>query len=88
MAGAINTPAYRRFLELLIAFRKERGISQLQMAERLGRHSTWVSKSELGERRLDPIEVTILADAMDVEADELFALVKRAVAETQNSSKL
>ena len=87
MAGAINTPAYRRFLELLIAFRKERGVSQLQVAQRLGRHSTWVSKSELGERRLDPVELTILAEAMGVEADELFALVKRAVEETAFGAK-
>jgi transcriptional regulator with XRE-family HTH domain len=39
------------------------GISQVEMARRLGRGQTWVSKCELGERRVDFVELEDWAGA-------------------------
>ena len=51
------SPRYGRFRALLRKIREEAGLSQTQLAEKLGKAQTFVSKSELGERRIDFLEV-------------------------------
>jgi transcriptional regulator with XRE-family HTH domain len=40
----------------------EAGLTQTQAAASLHRHQSYVSKSESGERRIDPIELAEFAD--------------------------
>lgn len=47
---------YRQLLELLVAARKTAGMTQQQLASKLGRPQSFVSKFEKGERRLDVVE--------------------------------
>ena len=54
--------AYSRMLTLLRAARLEAGLTQSEVAARLRVNQTWVSKVEIGERRLDPIELVRLAE--------------------------
>ncbi|WP_119258004.1 helix-turn-helix domain-containing protein [Shinella zoogloeoides] len=51
-------------IDLLIAARKDAGLSQMQVGERLGQRQTFVSKYELGERRLDAAEFVVIARAI------------------------
>jgi transcriptional regulator with XRE-family HTH domain len=55
------SPEYRFFLKRLIQARQDAGLSQRQAAARLGRLQSYVSKSELGERRVDAIELAEFA---------------------------
>lgn len=48
---------YRHLLAELRNARVEAGVSQAQLAEALGQLQTYVSKCELGDRRLDVIEL-------------------------------
>lgn len=48
---------YVLFLKELREARLHAGLSQLQLAEALGQRQTFVSKCELGDRRLDVIEL-------------------------------
>lgn len=48
---------YRRFLKRLRQARTDAGLTQTQVAKALRRPQTFVSKAELGERRLDVLEV-------------------------------
>lgn len=48
---------YVLFLKQLREARLQAGLSQLQLAEALGQRQTFVSKVELGDRRLDVIEL-------------------------------
>ena len=50
-------PAYRRFLARLRAARREAGLTQEEVARRLGRSQAFVSKSESGDRRVDVVEL-------------------------------
>lgn len=50
------SPRYGRFRALLRKVREEAGLSQTVLAKRLGKTQTFVSKSELGERRIDFLE--------------------------------
>lgn len=45
--------------------RREKGLTQAQVAARLDRPQSFVSKYESGERRLDLIELRAVADALD-----------------------
>jgi len=54
-------PEYRRFLARLRAARLAIGLTQVEVARRLGRPQSFVSKSETGERRLDIVELASLA---------------------------
>ena len=47
---------YERFCDLLIEARKKSGLSQEDVAEKLGRPQSYVSKCESGTRRMDVIE--------------------------------
>lgn len=49
--------AYQAFLKRLIKARKDAGLLQTEVSERMGKARTFVSKCELGERRVDAIEL-------------------------------
>lgn len=53
--------AYRNFLIRLIEARKQAGLTQVDVAKRLGRAHSFISKCELGERRVDFVELRQLA---------------------------
>ncbi len=53
--------AYRNFLVRLIEARKQAGLTQVDVAKRLGRAHSFISKCELGERRVDFVELRQLA---------------------------
>jgi transcriptional regulator with XRE-family HTH domain len=55
-------PEYRRMLARLRQAREEAGLTQAEVGRRLGVRQTLVSKMELGERRIDPIELVRFAE--------------------------
>lgn len=58
-------PVYRRFTERLVRARHEAGLTQAQVAARLGKPQSFVSKSEAGERRVDAVELAAFAALYD-----------------------
>lgn len=57
--------AYLTFLERLRAARLGKGLTQTQAAALLGRDQYWLSRCETGARRVDVVELLILADIYD-----------------------
>ncbi len=55
--SATQTPRYRFMLKRLRRAREAAGLTQVQVAKKLGRPQSYVTKCELGERRIDPIEL-------------------------------
>ena len=55
----------------LVELRKARGLTQVEMAERLGATQSFVSKYERGELRLHGVLIIKLAAALRVSTDEL-----------------
>lgn len=53
---------YTRFLERLRQARLDAGLTQEDVASRLGVRQNFVSKMETGERRIDPVELAELAE--------------------------
>lgn len=52
---------YRRMLDRLREARQAAGLTQVEVAQRLGAPQQFVSQVELGERRIDPLELKELA---------------------------
>lgn len=57
MPHPIHDPRYQRVATLLAQIRRERGLLQQDVADKLGRPQAYVSKVESGARRLDLIEL-------------------------------
>jgi len=51
-------------IELLIAARKNAGITQVELGKRIGQRQTFISKFEQGERRLDIAEFIAVSRAI------------------------
>jgi transcriptional regulator with XRE-family HTH domain len=71
VAKSIYSKRYRQFLDLLIQARKEADLTQVEVASRLDRPQSFVSKYENGERRLDVVEFLDVAKAIDFDAVKL-----------------
>jgi transcriptional regulator with XRE-family HTH domain len=61
----ITTEEHFRLCRALRARRHYVGLRQIDVCERLGVNSTFVSKYEKGERRLDLIELREVCEALD-----------------------
>ena len=55
--ATLHSEGYQRFLTEIRAVRTQAGFSQAVLASRLGKPPSYVAKSELGERRLDVLEM-------------------------------
>lgn len=53
--------AHKNFLARLIEARKQAGMTQADVAKRLGKAHSFISKCEIGERRVDFVELQQLA---------------------------
>lgn len=71
LTKSVFTPTYARFRELLTEARERAGLTQRQLAERLNRPQSYVSKFERGERRLDVVEYLDVAKALRLDPFEL-----------------
>jgi transcriptional regulator with XRE-family HTH domain len=62
MQKTIHSKKYRVLIDKLRAARKEAGLTQLQVAKKLKKTQSYISKVEVGEQRIDVIELKMFAD--------------------------
>lgn len=72
MTKSLHTPAYTALLRTLIDTRKRSGMTQQDVADRLGKPQSYIAKVEGAERRLDIVEFVALAKAMDENPTAVF----------------
>ena len=70
MAESKLTQAEDLFREMLRELRQEKGLTQAQVAQRLGSPQSYVSKYETGERRLDFVETVFVCEALDIPLED------------------
>jgi transcriptional regulator with XRE-family HTH domain len=63
---------YRLLIRMLRETREAEDVAQTELARTLGITQTFISKVERGERRLDPVELTELLEALGVQPDAWF----------------
>jgi len=77
MPNPIHSLSYRIFRQMLAESRVSKGMLQQEVAEKLGKHQSYVSKYERGERRLDFTEFVTLADVLAIDVAEFIELYRR-----------
>lgn len=65
---SVFTQKYDRFRLLMIEARKSADLTQAELATKLSRPQSFVSKYERGERRLDVVEFLEVARALGMDA--------------------
>lgn len=65
--ASVYSDEYQRVINALKKARKEKGITQTQLAEALGKPQSFIAKVESGERRLDVVEFVHLARLVEVD---------------------
>ena len=73
----IRTKIHRQLVDFLIAQRQELGLSQMDLAARVKRSQTWVSRVELGGRRIDIVEFLLLARALEFDPVKAIKMLSR-----------
>jgi len=71
-----NNLDYDRFRSVLRDMRREAGLRQSELADRLGRPQSFVSKYESGQRRLDFVEVERVCKALGASLRELISRIE------------
>src|SRR3546814_19663901 len=79
MPKTLRTPRQQRLQKLLARVRKAKNLTQVDVAERLGRPQSFVAKYEGGERRLDVIEFIDVAEALETDPRPLLAKILRCL---------
>lgn len=73
---SVFTKEYEQLLSQLVEARKRQGLTQSDLAVKLGRIQTFVSKYERGERRLDVVEFIHVAHALGLKVAPLIASIE------------
>ena len=69
--ASVYSDEYQRVINALKKARKEKGITQAQLAEALGKPQSFIAKVENGERRLDVVEFVHLARLLEINFEQL-----------------
>lgn len=75
MPKTIFGGGHPHLVAVLIEARQASGLTQAQLAERVGKDQTFISIIERGQRRVDVLEFVALAKAMRADPERLFAEV-------------
>jgi transcriptional regulator with XRE-family HTH domain len=67
-----KTAEHAKLGKWLANIREALGMTQVQLAKRLGKTQSFVAKTETGQRRLDVVEFIALAKALGTSPERLF----------------
>lgn len=79
MKKSVYSRAQKVLREGLVAARKEAGLTQQELADKLGKPQSFVAKYEGGERRLDVVEFAQVAAEIGCDAIKTFKKIAKAV---------
>lgn len=79
MVNTINRSEYDAVRLVLVKQRQVEGLTQVELASRLGRTQSFVSKYELGERRLDVVEFIAICRALEVSPTAVMKLIWKQI---------
>ncbi len=79
MGRWVSSPSYRATVEVLVDARKAAGLTQRELAARLGRPYSMIANIERGERRIDVVEFIAVARALGIGELELMKRASAAI---------
>lgn len=79
MAGAIYSEAQLSVARIFAESRRAAGLKQGQLATAIGKHQSYISDIERGQRRIDLLELYAIARALNLDPADLYARLVRDV---------
>ena len=76
-------PQRKKFLVLLKDIRHQNGVRQVELANQLGVPQSFISKYELGERRLDILELRQICHLIGISLDDFIHQLEEKLNETE-----
>lgn len=84
MTRSTHYPRYQLFLDALRKARVDAGITQTELAERVGNRQVFISKLERGDRRMDVVDLFEYCEEAEI---DVLAFVRRLKASFEGSPK-
>ena len=75
MPKTVFSQPYQRLVEVLADARRDAGLTQAELAARVGKDQSFISIIEGAQRRVDLLEFYALARALELDPVELFQAV-------------
>ena len=80
MASELHDPRYRRLIELLVAARKSKGLTQRELAALSGRTQQYIGRYEKCDREIGIFAILDMAAVLEVDG---FDLARQAVGSSE-----
>lgn len=77
MSRTLGSPRHEVLRAFLVERRKKAGLTQVEVARKLGRHQSFVATVESGQRRIDVVELLDFADAIRFDPRDLIKRMSR-----------
>ena len=75
MEKTLSSKAHAKLVRMLIDKREAAGMTQTELANRLGEYQSFVARLESGQRRIDVVELIEIGKALGFEASEFVKTV-------------
>jgi len=80
----IHAKEYHVLIALLRELREQKQLTQKDLADKIGSDQTFISKIEIGERRVDIIELKYICEALEVGIVEFISQVELKIKNKKN----
>ena len=77
MGKTLGSKRHQALIDLLIEKREAAGLTQSDLATRLGEYQSFVARLESGQRRVDVVEFLDLAEALGFDPAKAIAVLKK-----------
>ena len=84
MAKTIHSEGHEALCAELIRIRQAKGLTQADLASELSYHQSMIARIESGQRRIDVVELIVLARALGVSAESVTNVLVSTTPEAQN----
>lgn len=77
LGKTLGSARHKLLVDLIVAKREAAGLTQTQLAEKLGEYQSFVARLESGQRRIDVIEFLELASKLGFDPTKAIRLIGR-----------
>ncbi len=77
MGKTLGSKRHKALIDLLIERREAAGMTQADLADRLGEYQSFVARLESGQRRIDVVELLDLAEILGFDAAKAVASLRK-----------
>ncbi len=77
VAKTLGSERQKALISLLIEAREKAGLTQTELAEKIGEYQSFVARLESGQRRVDVVEFLELAEVLGFDAEKGLREIKK-----------